>query len=209
MVQKPVNNRQKLDKDPHMPNVDPPELRRRNAGEYESIDHYCQVQAQEEAQEKAQKEAQEEAQAKAQEEAQEEAQAKAQEEDTTIDNAHDKLQNIAALISKGECTSIRHMKSLIRELTIVVNGLTNGEKIAFIKMLNICFKSYYSTFPEAMELYFTQIITIIDANLSLSIDFSDIEFMQLIELSNNTMRMIVTEFDKEPVLPDSNMSRNE
>jgi hypothetical protein len=113
-------------------------------------------------------------------------------------SAHDKLENIATIISKGECTSIVHMKSLLRELTTLVNGLTNGEKIQFIEMFNICFKSYYSTFPEAMELYFTQIITIIDANLSLIIDFSDIEFMQLAELSNNTMRMIVTYFEEEP-----------
>ena len=112
-------------------------------------------------------------------------------------SACDKLVYIATLISKGECTSIKHMKSLIRELTILVNGLSNGEKIVFIEMLNSCFKSYYSTFPEAIELYFTQIITIIDANLSLIIDFTDIEFMQLAELSNNTMRMIVTEFEEE------------
>ena len=111
-----------------------------------------------------------------------------------VATAYSKLVHIAALISKGECTSIKHMKSLIRELTIAVNGLTNREKIAFIEMFNICFKSYYSTFPEAMELYFTQIITIIDANIS--IDFTDLEFMQLAELSNNTMRMIVTEFEK-------------
>ena len=63
-------------------------------------------------------------------------------------------------------------------------------------MFNICFKSYYSTFPEAMELYFTQIITIIDANLHQIIDFTDLEFMELAELSNDTMRMIVTEFEK-------------
>ena len=76
-------------------------------------------------------------------------------------------------------------------------------------MFNICFTRYYSNFPEAMELYFTQIITIIDTNLPLPIDFSDIEFLQLAELSNNTMRMIVSEFEKKPVLPDSNMSKNE
>ena len=111
-------------------------------------------------------------------------------------SARDKLVYIATLISKGECTSIKHMKSLIRELTNVINSLTNSEKIQFIEMFSACFTSYYSTFPEAMELYFTQIITIIDANLSLIIDFTDIEFMQLAELSNNTMRMIVTEFEK-------------
>ena len=110
--------------------------------------------------------------------------------------AYDKLMYIVTIISKGECTDKVFMKCLIRELTLVVNGLSNGEKIAFIKMFNICFKSYYSTFPEAMELYFIQIITIIDANLSLIIDFSDIEFMQLAELSNNTMRMFVAEFEK-------------
>lgn len=110
--------------------------------------------------------------------------------------AYDKLQNIAALISMGECTSIVHMKSLIKELTNVINSLTNSEKIQFIEMFNICFKSYYNAFPEAMELYFTQIITIIDANLSLIIDFTDLEFMQLAKLSNDTMRMIVTEFEK-------------
>ena len=113
-----------------------------------------------------------------------------------VASAYSKLLDIANLISKGECTSIRHMKSLIRELTKLINGLTNGEKIQFIKMFSACFTSYYNTFPEAMELYFTQIITIIDANLPLPIDFSDIEFMELAELSNNTMRMIVTEFEK-------------
>ena len=113
-----------------------------------------------------------------------------------VASAYSKLVNIASLISTGECTSIKHMKSLIRELTNVINGLTNSEKIQFIKMFSTCFTSYYNTFPEAMELYFTQIITIIDANIC--IDFSDIEFMELAELSNNTMRMIVTEFEKEP-----------
>ena len=112
-----------------------------------------------------------------------------------VASAYSKLVNIASLISTGECTSIKHMKSLIRELTNVINGLTNSEKIQFIKMFSTCFTSYYNTFPEAMELYFTQIITIIDANIC--IDFSDIEFMELAELSNNTMRMIVTEFEKE------------
>ena len=110
--------------------------------------------------------------------------------------AYTKLMDIVNTISKGECTSIKYMKSLIRELTILVNGLSNGEKIAFIEMLNICFKSYHSTFPEAIELYFTQIITLIDANLHQIIDFSNIEFMQLAELSNNTMRMFVAEFEK-------------
>lgn len=117
-----------------------------------------------------------------------------------VASAYTKLLDIANLISKGECTSIKQMKSLIRELTNVINSLTNGEKIQFIKMFNTCFTSYYNTFPEAMELYFTQIITIIDANLPLPIDFTDLEFMELAELSNNTMRIIVTEFEKEPVL---------
>ena len=111
-------------------------------------------------------------------------------------NAYDKLMYIITIIPKSEGSDKVFMKCLIRDLTILVNGLTNGEKIAFIKMLNICFKSYYSTFPEAMELYFTQIITIIDANLPLPVDFSDLEFMELAELSNNTMRMIVADFEK-------------
>ena len=111
-------------------------------------------------------------------------------------NAYDKLMYIVTIISKDEGTDKVFMKCLIRELTIVVNGLSNSEKIAFIKMFSICFKSYRSTFPEAMDLYFTQIITIIDANLHQIIDFTDLEFMELAELSNDTMRMIVTEFEK-------------
>ena len=112
--------------------------------------------------------------------------------------AYDKLMYIVEIIPKSEGSDKVFMKCLIRELTIVVNGLSNGEKIAFIEMLSICFKNYYSTFPEAMELYFTQIITIIDANLPLPVDFTDIEFMQLLKLSNDTMRMIVTYFEEEP-----------
>lgn len=110
--------------------------------------------------------------------------------------AYDKLMYIITTISKSEGSDKVFMKCLIRELTIVVNGLSNREKIAFIEIFKTCFKSYYSTFPEAMELYFTQIITIIDTNLPLPVDFSDTEFMQLAELSNDTMRMIVTEFEK-------------
>ena len=111
-------------------------------------------------------------------------------------NAYDKLMYIVTIISKDEGSDKVFMKCLIRDLTILVNGLSNGEKIAFIEMLSICFKSYRSTFPEAMDLYFTQIITIIDANLHQIIDFTDLEFMELAELSNDTMRMIVTEFEK-------------
>ena len=111
-------------------------------------------------------------------------------------NAYTKLMYIVTIISKDEGSDKVFMKCLIRELTIVVNGLSNSEKIAFIKMFSICFKSYRSTFPEAMDLYFTQIITIIDANLHQIIDFTDLEFMELAELSNDTMRMIVTEFEK-------------
>ena len=112
--------------------------------------------------------------------------------------AYDKLMYIVEIIPKSEGSDKVFMKCLIRDLTIVVNGLSNGEKIAFIEMLSICFKSYRSTFPEAMDLYFTQIITIIDANLPLPVDFTDIEFMQLLKLSNDTMRMIVTYFEEEP-----------
>ena len=111
-------------------------------------------------------------------------------------SAYDKLMYIITIIPKDEGSDKVFMKCLIRELTILVNGLSNGEKIAFIKMFSICFKSYYSTFPEAMELYFIQIITIIDANLPLPIDFSDLEFMELAELSNDTMRMFVSDFEK-------------
>ena len=113
-------------------------------------------------------------------------------------SARDKLQNIATIISKHECSVIATMKSLIRELTIAINELTNGEKIQFIEEFSKIFRLNHHMYPEAMELYFTQIITIIDANLSLIVDFSDIEFMQLAELSNNTMRMIVTYFEEEP-----------
>ena len=124
-------------------------------------------------------------------------------------SAYDKFMYIVTIISKHECNDIATMKSLIIELTILLNRLSNGEKIAFIEMLTICFKRYHSTFPAAMELYFTQIITIIDANLPLPVDFSDIESLQLAELSNNTMRMIVAEFEKEPVLLDSKRFRKE
>ena len=110
--------------------------------------------------------------------------------------AYDKLMYIINIISKDEGSDKEFMKCLIRELTILVNGLSNGEKIQFIEEFSKIFKLNHHTYPEAMELYFTQIITIIDANLPLIIDFSDIEFLHLAELSNNTMRIIVSEFEK-------------
>ena len=42
--------------------------------------------------------------------------------------AYDKLMYIIDIIPKSEGSDKVFMKSLIRELTIVVNGLSNGEK---------------------------------------------------------------------------------
>ena len=65
--------------------------------------------------------------------------------------AYDKLMYIIDIISMGECTSIRHMKSLIRELTIVVNGLSNSEKIQFIEEFSKIFKLNHHMYPEAKQ----------------------------------------------------------
>ena len=66
-------------------------------------------------------------------------------------SAHTKLQNIAVIISKHECNVIAIMKSLIRELTIVINGLSNGEKIQFIEEFSKIFKLNHHMYPEAKQ----------------------------------------------------------
>ena len=69
--------------------------------------------------------------------------------------------------------------------------LTIPDQIEFIQTLNTLFSRYHTQYPVPIELYFMQIITLIDSTITMPIDF---ESMQLAKLSNDSMRMMSAAF---------------
>ena len=117
---------------------------------------------------------------------------------------------------KNAIENIKSNKTLTKEefsMTNMFKELSNRDKIAFIEFLNWEFSQYYERNPVAMELYFTQIITIIDtilgdiflspesSRLAKIANFLSPEVLQLTKLSNDTMVMIVTKTQSSLSVP--------
>ena len=119
------------------------------------------------------------------------------------------LSNITEVITSEYGFDMNVIKPMIFKMTNMFKKLSNRHKIAFIEFLNEEFSQYYERNPVAMELYFTQIITIIDAILSdifltpesASELFSNPEVQQLAKLSHDTMVMIVTKTQSSLSVP--------
>ena len=106
---------------------------------------------------------------------------------TILDNAIGRLNSLASLIVSGggnPKTGIVAIISLFEHLTI-------PEQIEFIQTLNDLFSRYHTQYPAPIELYFMQIITLIDSTLTMTSEF---ESMQLAKLSNDSMRMMSAAF---------------
>ena len=106
---------------------------------------------------------------------------------TILDNAIGRLNSLASLIVSGggnPKTGIVAIISLFEHLTI-------PEQIEFIQTLNTLFSRYHTQYPAPIELYFMQIITLIDSTLTMTSEF---ESMQLAKLSNDSMRMMSAAF---------------
>jgi len=109
-----------------------------------------------------------------------------------IEDAIQILDNITSLILNKDYHDMVHIKNEILRMTSMVKELSNSDKIAFINRVNTTFNDYHNRDPAVMELYFTQIITIIDANLFGN--FLSFESMQISELCTASMRFIVNAF---------------
>ena len=110
----------------------------------------------------------------------------------TIDAAIVILENITSLILNIDSHDMVHIKNEILRMTSMVKELSNSDKIAFIERFNTTFNEFHNRDPAVMELYFTQIITIIDANLSGN--FLSFESKQIAELCNASKIFIVNAF---------------
>ena len=122
-----------------------------------------------------------------------------------IKDAFQILDKITSLIVQNDFTNMDNMKGDIFKMTTIVGYLSDSEKIGFVERFNTTFKDNHKKHPVVMELYFTQIITIIDANLSgnlLSPESTRLakiaslspEVLLSTKLSHDTMIMIVTKF---------------
>ena len=109
-----------------------------------------------------------------------------------IEDAFQILDNITSLILNIDYHDMVHIKNEILRMTSMVKELSNSDKIAFINRVNTTFNEFHNRDPAVMELYFTQIITIIDANLS--DNFLSFESRQISELCNASMKFIVNAF---------------
>ena len=110
-----------------------------------------------------------------------------------IKDAFQILDKITSLIVQNDFTNMDNMKGDIFEMTTIVGYLSDSEKIGFVERFNTTFKDNHKKHPVVMELYFTQIITIIDANLSGN--FFSQKLRQIEKLSNASMIMIVNAFE--------------
>ena len=108
-------------------------------------------------------------------------------ESTLLDNAIGRLNNLAGLIVSGG----GNPKLGILDLIGIFKDLTIPDQIEFIQTLNALFSRYHTQNPVRIELYFMQIITLIDSTITMPIDF---ESMQLAKLSNDSMRMMSAAF---------------
>ena len=102
-------------------------------------------------------------------------------------NAIARLNNLASLIVSGR----GNPKVGILEIIGMFENLTIPDQIAFIQTLNTLFSRYHTDYPLPIELYFMQIITLIDSAITMPFDF---ESMQLAKLSNDSMRMMSAAF---------------
>ena len=109
-----------------------------------------------------------------------------------IEDAFQILDNITSLILNIDYHDMVHIKNEILRMTSMVKELSDSDKIAFINRVNTTFNEFHNRDPAVMELYFTQIITIIDANLG--DNFLSFESRQISELCNASMKFIVNAF---------------
>jgi len=83
------------------------------------------------------------------------------------------------------------MEIIKRDVILLINkfkDLINKDKIAFVKSLSRSFNEYHDQNPILIELYYMQIMTLIDATLTMSV--FEPRTIILAKLSHDTMRMI-------------------
>ena len=85
----------------------------------------------------------------------------------------------------------QNMEIIKRDIILLINKfkvLSNEHKITFVEFLSRKFNEFHHRNPILIELYYMQIITLIDATITMSV-FSP-RTVILAKLSNDTMKMI-------------------
>jgi hypothetical protein len=94
-------------------------------------------------------------------------------------------------ITRSLTGTTHDMEIIKRDVILLINKfkvLNNKDKISFVKDLSRSFNEYHDRNPILIELYYMQIMTLIDATLTMSV-FKPRSII-LAKLSNDTMRMI-------------------
>jgi hypothetical protein len=108
-------------------------------------------------------------------------------ESTIQSNASKRLENLTRLIVSPTATPNSLKLGIIQIITMFEQELSIPEQIEFIQTLNELFSINHCQNPIPIELYFMQIITLIDSTVNTPSTF---ELMQLAKLSNDSMRMM-------------------
>ena len=117
----------------------------------------------------------------------------------TEDSAFAIINNIAFYIAHYQSHDMNFLKNKILKMTALYKNLSTSDKIEFINTLNDFFARLHDKNPVVMELYFTQIITIIDTMITINYLSRELpELAQLALLSHNTMKMMVKVFEASP-----------
>ena len=94
-------------------------------------------------------------------------------------------------ITRSLTGNTQNMEIIKRDIILLINKfkvLSNEHKITFVEFLSRKFNEFHHRNPILIELYYMQIITLIDATITMSV-FSP-RTVILAKLSNDTMNMI-------------------
>jgi hypothetical protein len=101
----------------------------------------------------------------------------------------------------------QNMEIIKRDIILMIDKfkvLTTQDKIAFVELLSSHFNRYHNKNPILIELYYMQIMILIDATLH--INWLQPRTASLAKLSNDTMRMIAATFAMNVMTPVRSLS---
>jgi hypothetical protein len=99
------------------------------------------------------------------------------------------------------------MEIIKRDISLMITKfklLTTQDKIAFVELLSSYFNKYHHRNPILIELYYMQIMILVDATLS--INWLNLRTAILARLSNDTMQMIAAKFAMNVMTPVKSLS---
>jgi len=101
----------------------------------------------------------------------------------------------------------QNMEIIKRDIILMISKfkkLSTQDKIAFVESVSTDFNTYHHRNPILIELYFMQIMILIDATLH--INWLNPRTALLAKLSNDTMQMIAAKFEMNVMTPVKSLS---